>query len=333
MNFEEILKRHGYKQLSFLGGGSYGRCYLIESDKYNRQFACKIIQIPQNRMNKKEFYYNEFEALKRLSHRNVIGVYDFFDSDNCLFVVLEYCSEGNLEDYIKKNGKMNDSDLRMFTYQMLSGFSFIHSKHIAHRDIKPANILISDSQIMKICDFGFAELVQTPGSKSQNFCGSLAFMPPELIQRKAHDPFKADIWSFGITLYYASHGRLPFPDARTPTEMLSNIELGYEIDSSVPNDIAFIIKKSLSKTPENRMSFIELMELIDNDEKELINTAIVLKTQTHKEKNETKTIPFSLYYPHKTLSRIKLSSRTIPRLRHSSNIRIQKPIFIPMLPK
>lgn len=116
-----------------------------------------------------------------------------------------YAERGNLCDHLQKYGELREKQARLWFRQILVAVSYLHSMNLAHRDIKCENILITCSNNVKLCDFGFSRLcVDLKGRQvySRTFCGSLAYAPPELIKGVPYDPTVADMWALGITLNY-----------------------------------------------------------------------------------------------------------------------------------
>ncbi|OHT02131.1 CAMK family protein kinase [Tritrichomonas foetus] len=197
---EIALKKHGYILQKTLGSGGYSIVYLARSRKYNSDFAIKQIR-PKNNF-RLDAALQELHTIMSLNHPNIIRIFNYFIESSNLYLVFEYCPGGSIQDIID-NSSLTLSKKKLIRYfrQIVEAIHFCQSKNIAHHDIKPGNILLDTYDRPKLADFGLSFKYETQEAFSMNFDGSLQFMAPELISRVAYDPFKADIWSLGITFY------------------------------------------------------------------------------------------------------------------------------------
>ena len=174
-----------------IGYGSFSIIYKGFSYKHNNNVAIKKI----NKLADMRYFNNEIQIMKKVNHPNVLKLYNAFQKDNNMYLILEYCNDGDLSKYISSNIHKYD---HLYFYQILEGLEYLYSNNILHRDIKPQNILICNNNI-KISDFGLAksfektELITT-------FCGSPLYMAPEIIKNKCYTNI-SDIWSLGVVLY------------------------------------------------------------------------------------------------------------------------------------
>ena len=160
----------------------------------------------------------EIEILKEIKHENIVRLKAFFEDDKCYYLVMDLVEGGDLMDFVTNNGPIPEDAVREISYQVLSAVEYMHSISISHRDIKPDNILIAQDEpvLVKVSDFGLAKIAKS-GSHLQTFCGTLAYLAPEVLARK-HDKSKSiiysdkvDIWSIGCMIYVILTGYLPFP--------------------------------------------------------------------------------------------------------------------------
>ena len=253
---EGFLKEKGYQILSSIGQGAFSRCYLVQSLKYQTNFVCKVIQTDQDSKTKKfqETYYAEIDALVHLDHPHIIKIYDHWHVDSKMVLVLEYCEHGSLNKKISRGKPIADLTLISYTKQLIEILFYCHSNMLSHHDIKPSNIFIDSYGRLKLGDFGLAHF----GSVSKSIVGSLAYMAPEIFNRKPYDSFKADIWALGVTLYQIATGKLPF-SAETHEELIPLVRKGeYEIPKHVPAIVASVIKQCLIVDPLERTTIQEL---------------------------------------------------------------------------
>jgi serine/threonine protein kinase len=234
-----ILEKHGYTLIESIGKGGEGEVYLCNHNATNAKYAIKVTTTRQER-----------EALMRLWHPNVIYLYDSFIESGRAFLVFEYCEGGNLEKRIQK-GDISQNELFSISCHLVLAVQACHSAQIAHLDIKPSNILLTKEGRIKLADFGIA--VGTKSHVWGQSRGSPGFVAPEIGTGRPYDPFKADIWSLGVTLHYLATRKLPWSISKA--EYRYRGEVGIQvIDPIVPRGIAQLLKMMLRSPPESRIA-------------------------------------------------------------------------------
>ena len=263
---EEILESHGYELGEILGSGSFGVCYKVVSIAYNKLFACKIIEIPffedfDDQKMRMKIFETEVKTLSLISHINIVQIYDYFNEDDKFMMILEYCS-GSLSEYLQEKKHVNPNEIRSYAKQIISALNFCHQQNICHLDIKPANILFDDNKVLKVADFGLAQFAKD-GNLTDVFSGSGLYKAPEIIGKQPYDPFKADVWSFGVTLYKMVTGEFPIV-ANSYPQIVAQLKAGitYPENLFFP-DILKVVKSCLVLDPKQRPSFDELMKCIE----------------------------------------------------------------------
>lgn len=273
----EILNKHDYNMISYISKGSFGSCYLVYSEKYKMQFVCKVSSWHTFDGINKQSFDREVKALTSLNHPNIVRVYDVFTGLNYLFLILEFCSGGSLLDLINSGKRIPEADVIKYSRQICDALSFMHEKGFAHCDLKLSNVLIDDFGRAKLCDFGLTQFINQKtvevseenddecspesSSKSSQVAGTLNFMAPEVMMQQPYDPFKADVWSFGVTLYCLATGRLPF--RTTSYEVLvSDYKRGLDTRRISNNDLKEIITMCLEFSPEVRPTMKLVMKKV-----------------------------------------------------------------------
>ncbi|OHT15751.1 CAMK family protein kinase [Tritrichomonas foetus] len=202
---------------------------------------------------------SEINALVRLNHPNIIKLYDSFEENDHLFMILQLCENGTLSSIIKNSRGIDPQLLVPFMKQILSAVAFCHSQKIAHRDIKPANVFLDGYTRPLLADFGFATIIQND-ALTKKFCGSFPYRSPENLQQLPHDAFKSDIWALGVTFYEMATGGSPWPTHAPDSASKAILSGSYHIPEWVPKTISGVIKKMLVVDPNSRFSAAQLLE-------------------------------------------------------------------------
>ena len=318
-----ILLQHGYRVKKTIGRGTYGSCFLVESYKYNKDFVIKVMELPDSEENRSVMatIESEIKALSSIIHPNIISIYDYFQTNDFMFLVLEYCEGGSLFDLIKDHNIPDHNVLVKLMRDVILALSFCHKSNIAHMDIKPSNILIDKFGNAKLADFGFA--ISECGQKPESvFKGSNPYMAPELQRRVPYNPFKADIWSLGVTIYEIFHGYLPW-SVGSASSLKKQILLGcVDISPDIEPDIKMAIKACLQMDPNLRASPDDLLQIILPVEQNPIKLA-PLKTSHSVPKQR----PQAITYPVTQIIRKTKRSTAFPvRVANKTHLvsRIQK---------
>ena len=203
-----------------IGKGQFGEVYKSYNKVTGEDIAVKTI----NRANLKGKFYelleNEIKVLRSCNNLNIIKLQDIKKTKNNIYLMLEYCNEGDLMDYLKQKGRLTEDEAIDFFIQILNAFKTLVKNKIMHRDFKLANIL-KHNGIIKIADFGFAKLLGNEAF-AQTTLGSPLNMAPEVLEGKAYNN-KADIWSVGTCLYELLTGSPPYT-AKNIQELIQNIK-------------------------------------------------------------------------------------------------------------
>ncbi|OHS99583.1 CAMK family protein kinase [Tritrichomonas foetus] len=255
---KKAISDHGYKYIEPLGKGGFSSVHLVSSEKYSCEFAIKISQ--RRSSIHASCVDTEISSLLKLTHPNVIQMYEFFYDDLFIYVVLEYCPGGSLEDYIKKNGPLKKKELALTCQQIIEALQHCHEQNIAHRDLKPANILLDRHNRCKLADFGISDLQSS--TKVRLFNGTYSFMAPEVVLKEAHDARKSDIWSLAVTFYMLATGELPWGNCKDKAELKKCITLGAVSLNGHDFDFSFVLllKRMFKLNPEERPDISELLQ-------------------------------------------------------------------------
>ncbi len=263
---EYIAKR--YKKVKRLGQGSMGVVWLADDTVLERQVAIKELsfQIAED-VEFKERFFREAKLLARLTHPNIVQLYDIVEDRDSLYYTMEYI-EGTSLDLVSKASKLSIDKILDYSLQILKGMDYAHGLKIIHRDLKPMNILVRKDDIVKIADFGLAKLV---GSSSVTIAGTVMgspmYMSPEQASGEEADE-RSDIYSFSMILYELTTGTPAFTGM--PKDVIAKqiqaIPAKPSSLVSVPNWLEELVLKGLSKNKEQRYQKISdmIMEITNH---------------------------------------------------------------------
>ncbi|KAI8381091.1 kinase-like domain-containing protein [Radiomyces spectabilis] len=279
-----------------IGQGSFATVYKAQHKTTKQTVAVKSVLRSKLTRKLLENLESEISILRAIRHPHIVGLIECQKTNTHIYLVMEYCSMGDLSQYIKRTrtskssrgpgGGMPERVVRHFLKQLASALEFLRSKNLVHRDIKPQNLLLippeesghhdvanADIPVLKVADFGFARFLPN-ASLADTLCGSPLYMGPEILSYKKYDA-KADLWSVGAVLFEMITGRPPFraqnhlellkkiqennDNIRFPDEKLSSISNSPNNRSLViiGDDMKDLIRKLLKKNPVERMTFEE----------------------------------------------------------------------------
>ncbi|KAH9490045.1 hypothetical protein Btru_035507, partial [Bulinus truncatus] len=203
----------------------------------------------------------EIAAMKKLCHQHICKLFQVIETDTKFFLILEYCPEGELFDYIVSKDRLDESEAQIFFRQIVAAVAYIHDCGFAHRDLKPENLLLDEDQNIKLIDFGLC--AQPKGGMESlltTLCGSPAYAAPELISGKQYLGSEVDQWSMGVLLYALLCGFLPFDDENI-TQLYKKIKTGsYKFPDWLSEESKQLISQLLQIDPKKRISIPELLK-------------------------------------------------------------------------
>ena len=246
-----------YMVKDVIGKGGSACVYRASDVLLNRDVALKILEDDKNelRINTKSFE-TEVRAIARLSHPNIVNVYDISIEGNIKYIVMEYVEGITLATYLKHKRVLPISEAVSCAKQVLRALREAHEKGIVHRDIKPQNIMIMKNGQIKVADFGIARLPDKDSFRMEDrSIGTVHYISPEQAKGNAVDQ-RSDLYSLAIVIYETLTGKRPF-EAPIPSDvvMMQVTETPArpsEINPEIPPELDSFIMRALSKRPENR---------------------------------------------------------------------------------
>ncbi len=273
-----IAGRYALKDL--IGQGGMADVYLAEDMILKRTVAVKIMR---SSLTGDPVYVTRFHreasAAAALSHKNIVEIYDVGDENDDYYIVMEYVPGQTLKELIYKRGALHYVEAVDVMKQVVSATAKAHSMGIVHRDLKPQNIMVTDSGVVKIGDFGIASIQSlSQVTQTDTIMGSLHYLAPE-IARGEKATVQSDIYALGIVFYELLRGEVPF-NGESPVNialkhMRDEIPSIREFNSSIPQSVENIIIKSTAKNIHDRYAtaqemYDDLMTCLSKENEEKI---------------------------------------------------------------
>ncbi|CAL5229165.1 g12440 [Coccomyxa viridis] len=249
-----------YRLGKTLGNGSFGKVKIAEHVLTQHKVAIKILnkrKIKQQDMEEK--VRREIKILRLFMHPHIIRLYEVIETDNDIYVVMEFVKAGELFDYIVEKGRLVEDEARHFFQQIVSGVEYCHRNMVVHRDLKPENLLLDSKMNIKIADFGLSNVMRD-GHFLKTSCGSPNYAAPEVISGKLYCGPEVDVWSCGVILYALLCGSLPFDDENIPN-LFRKIKGGiYNLPTHLSHGARDLIPRMLVVDPLKRITIPEIRQ-------------------------------------------------------------------------
>lgn len=236
-----------------LGKGKFGNVYLAREKRTKFIIAMKVLFRSQiSDANITHQVIREIEIQTHLRHPNILRMYGYFYDDKRIYLILEYAPKGELYKELNKQPNKRFDEVRTATYiaQLADALKYCHSKSVIHRDIKPENLLLGLNGEIKVADFGWS--VHAPSSRRDTLCGTLDYLPPEMVSGRTHN-HTVDFWSVGVLCYECLVGKPPFYAATNDETYMNIKKLQYTFPSFVSEDARDLISKLIVIDPEKRL--------------------------------------------------------------------------------
>ncbi|TFK39074.1 kinase-like protein [Crucibulum laeve] len=242
-----------------LGKGKFGRVYMVRTKSEPKYIlALKTLyksEIVQSKVEKQ--IRREIEIQQNLRHPNVLRLYGYFHDEKRIFLMLEFAGKGELYKQLSKHGCFTEKRSSRYIDQMADALMYLHGKHVIHRDIKPENLLLGINGELKIGDFGWS--VHAPGNRRMTLCGTLDYLPPEMVEGKEHTE-KVDYWALGVLTYEFMIGNPPFEDRNSVNNTYRRIaKVDLKFPSHISTDAKDLISKLLQYDPQKRLALSEVL--------------------------------------------------------------------------
>ncbi|KAL5823869.1 hypothetical protein ACOSQ4_021769 [Xanthoceras sorbifolium] len=290
-----------YELGKLLGCGAFAKVYHARDLRSGQSVAIKVIN--KKKINGSSLMSNvkrEITIMRRLSHRNIVRLYEVLATKTRIYFVMEFVKGGELFAKVAK-GRFSEDLGRRYFQQLISAVGYCHSRGVFHRDLKPENLLVDENGNLKVSDFGLSAVADQirPDGLLHTLCGTPAYVAPEILTKKGYDGAKVDVWSCGVILFVLTAGYLPFNDPNLMA-MYKKIYKGeFRCPKWMSNDLKRFLSRLLDTNPETRITvdqitkdpwfrkggFKEINFYDDDDE---IVSGSTFKSEKSEEEPETK---------------------------------------------
>lgn len=249
---EQLINFKSFTLLEEIGSGSFGKVYKVIKNDTKQVYALKQLNkeflIKQKQL---KYAIGECKILTYLDHPFIIKMNFAFQTPKNLYMVLDYCPNGDLMTHLSEKGRFPESVARFYIAEIILAIEYLHSLDIVYRDLKPENILLDRAGHIRLADFGLAKENVNPINKAMSFCGSPAYLAPELLSKTGSEK-SADVYGIGAILYEMLSGLPPFYSDNIK-ELFKNIKRAMlQFPKIVRNDAQDLIRQLMSKDPNKR---------------------------------------------------------------------------------
>ena len=247
----KIARIKHYEILGTIGEGHFAKVKLAWHVLTKGLVAIKVIQKTNQSLSSVKEQFREVDSLRTVNHPNIVKLLEVIDTEETLFIVMEYVSGGDLKTYLEAKGRMTEGEARGLFCQLVSALQHCHQRGVVHRDLKLGNLLLDANNNIKISDFGLSNQWH-PGNELDTFCGSPAFMAPELFLGMPYTGPEVDVWSLGVVLYTMVTGSLPF-GGQDFWELRQRVLSGqYHVPKYLSTNITDLLERMLTLKPIDR---------------------------------------------------------------------------------
>lgn len=255
-----MVKKVGdYELESKIGEGNYGVVYLGKNSKTQEVVASKAIPMKNPNPKLLKQMDTEIRVLKSSECPYIIKLHDVLKTQNNIYLIMEYCGGGDMENYVKVHGRVQEPIAKRWLSQLVESFIYLQEKGIMHRDIKLANILLTSNNDqtadIRVADFGFARFLNE-NSFAATQLGTPLFMAPEIFNNE-HYSYKADVWSLGVLSFEILTGASVF-SCRTLAQLKKLQQEEIKFPEFMSNEAKSLISSMLTYDHVNRPSFQQL---------------------------------------------------------------------------
>ncbi|XP_020599628.1 CBL-interacting protein kinase 19-like [Phalaenopsis equestris] len=251
-----------YELLKLLGQGTFAKVFHAKNLKTDESVAIKVLD--KERILKSGLVAHikrEIAILRRVRHPYIVHLLEVMASKSKIYFVMEYVCGGELFSKVAK-GRLKEDAARRYFQQLISAVGFCHARGVFHRDLKPENLLLDENGDLKVSDFGLSAVsdqIRLDGL-FHTFCGTPAYVAPEVLTRKGYQGASVDVWSCGIILFVLMAGYLPFHDQNIMAMYRKIYKGEFRCPKWFSTDLSNLLFRLLDTNPQSRITIPEIME-------------------------------------------------------------------------
>ena len=250
---QEHVTPSNFVCLAQLGKGSFGEVYLVQKIDSSEQYAMKVLRkeriMGQNLL---KYAIAERNVLSGSNHPFIVKLSYAFQTSTKLFLVLEYCPNGDLAKHLVFEKRFKEPRAKFYICEVLLALENLHKRDIIFRDLKPDNVVLDKEGHCKLTDFGLSKEGVTENAYAQSFCGSIAYLAPEMLKKQGHGK-AVDWYLLGVLFYEMLVGITPYFTTRKE-DIFYNIEYGeLKIPNFVSKEARELLKRLLERNPSKRL--------------------------------------------------------------------------------
>ena len=266
---ENIIKVNGdidsrfYTRGKELGKGGFARVYELTNNESNKVFAGKVIEkssLTKGRTRQK--LMSEIKIHRSVHHKGIVNFEHFFEDSDNIYILLEICNNGNLNEVLKRRRKMAELEVQCYLMQLYEVLKYLRGLKVLHRDIKLSNLFLNENMELKLGDFGLACKIEFEGERKRTMCGTPNYIAPEILDGRIGHSYEVDTWSFGIIAYTLLVGKPPFQgeDARATYKRIKANNYGFPESLIISSEAKDLIANILISDPNGRLSLDQIRE-------------------------------------------------------------------------
>jgi polo-like kinase 1 len=266
---EKIIKVNGdiasrfYTRGKELGKGGFARVYELINNETKVVTAAKVIQkssLIKGRARQK--LMSEIKIHRSVHHNGIVNFENFFEDSDNIYILLELCSNGTLNEKLKRRRRLTELEVQCYLMQILAVLKYLYSLRIVHRDIKLSNLFLNENMELKLGDFGLACKIEFEGERKRTMCGTPNYIAPEILDGRTGHSFEVDVWSFGIMAYTLLIGKPPYQaeDARATYRRIKANNYTFPDNVVISNEAKSLISSILVKDPSRRLTLDQIGE-------------------------------------------------------------------------
>ena len=250
-----------YEIIDLLKEGSSSKIYIAKSKYTNEIVAIKALSKSKLKNDLEDLLLirKQIETLKILKHRNIVSLYEVYESPKYFYLITEYISGKDLIDRLIRNKRFTEEQAQRIFFQLLDALIYMHKMNICHRNLRTEHILFDSSNRPKIVGFGYSSFYENNKNIEGGY-GSLCYTCPEIIDDNPYNPELADVWSLGVILYVLICGYLPFSDE----DDIKNRNLisrgNIDFPKEISNKLKDLLRHMLDKNPKKRYNFQKIIK-------------------------------------------------------------------------